>query len=307
MGLQFFGALMLGGLMGLFGQGIRSVVGLKTMVDQANAAGADQQDMFRAARFLVSLLIGFLAGIAATIVVGIQKLIDLKPDDIQLLLGIAAAGYAGADFIEGFMSQYLPGGKVAAKPGEGGVTNAQFDDIKKRLDQLGAGIHTPDDKLNQFPHIRPGSSQAVFRAKAPVVMADLIKDFGLTKNQAAGILGNLGVECAGFTVMQELHPIAGLGGYGWAQWTGPRRTEFMTWCTDHGLDKNSDQGNYGFLKHELETDFKGVIDLLKNTDTLEDAVIVVLKHYEMAGVEATSHRLDWAQLALNAFNTKLVA
>ena len=92
-----------------------------------------------------------------------------------------------------------------------------------------------------------------------------------------------------------------------AQWTGPRRAEFVTWCTDHGLDKNFDQGNYGFMKHEFETSFKGVIDLLKNVDTLEDAVTVVLKHFEIGGVESTSHRLDWAQLALNAFNTKPVA
>jgi hypothetical protein len=39
---------------------------------------------------------------------------------------------------------------------------------------------------------------AVFRRKAPTVMTDLMRDFGLEVDDAAAILGNLGHECAGF-------------------------------------------------------------------------------------------------------------
>ncbi len=103
-------ALTVGGVMGLFGQGIRAVAGLKTMVDAANKQNPDSQDQFRAARLIVSLIIGFLSGIAATLITGVDKILP-HLGDIQTLLMLAAAGYAGTDFIESFLSNYLPGGK----------------------------------------------------------------------------------------------------------------------------------------------------------------------------------------------------
>ncbi len=112
---QVFATILLGGLIGLFGQGIRAVVGLKTMVDYASDQRVSEQDLFNAARILISLVIGFLAGIAATLILGIKTLMDsANAGDLHSLLGIAAAGYAGTDAIEGFISKYLPGGKVNA-------------------------------------------------------------------------------------------------------------------------------------------------------------------------------------------------
>jgi len=71
--------------------------------------------------------------------------------------------------------------------------------------------------------IQPGS----FSAKAPGIMKRLQEDFGFTKEQAAGILGNLGHESGGLKVMQERNPTGGgRGGYGWAQWTGPPPQRF---------------------------------------------------------------------------------
>jgi len=110
---QVFATILLGGLMGLFGQGIRAVVGLKTMVDYASDQQTSEYDLFNAARIVISLVIGFLAGIAATLILGIKTLMD-DPGNLHTLLGIAAAGYAGTDAIEGFISKYLPGGKVQA-------------------------------------------------------------------------------------------------------------------------------------------------------------------------------------------------
>ena len=53
----------------------------------------------------------------------------------------------------------------------------------------------------------------------------LMRDLGLTDLQAAGLLGNLGHESGGFRQLQEVAPaVAGSrGGWGLAQWTGPRR------------------------------------------------------------------------------------
>jgi predicted chitinase len=101
-------ALLLSGLMGLLGQGIRAAVGLK----KAAALSADtptQQSQFNAAYFGVSLMIGFIAGILAGIAAGLDKVAGVTVENYQLLLGIVAAGYAGADFIETAFTRLIPG------------------------------------------------------------------------------------------------------------------------------------------------------------------------------------------------------
>lgn len=110
--------LLLGGLLGLFGQGARVVVGLKTLTDFANAPSANQTDVFNAARLTVSLIIGFLAGIA-------EALAFLEGGDptkigqigLQQLLGFAGAGYIGTDIIEAFIAKYFDSAsKTGLKP-----------------------------------------------------------------------------------------------------------------------------------------------------------------------------------------------
>jgi len=93
-------AVLLGGLMGMVGQGIRAVAGLKKLSDDAQTKGVSSQDLFVTSRLVFSLLVGFIAGIIAAISIGLNKLIDIDPSNLSTLLGIAAAGYAGTDFIE---------------------------------------------------------------------------------------------------------------------------------------------------------------------------------------------------------------
>jgi len=47
-----------------------------------------------------------------------------------------------------------------------------------------------------------------FENLAPRIMGDLIFDFGLTPEQAAGVVGNLGAE-SGLRAVQEARPIRG--------------------------------------------------------------------------------------------------
>jgi hypothetical protein len=105
--------LLLGGLMGLLGQGARAVIGLKGMADDARALQVSPDDLFQAARLLISLAIGFLVGLAAAVIY-IATGADLKTPDWHILLNFVGAGYLGTDFLEGFISQYLPAGKQAA-------------------------------------------------------------------------------------------------------------------------------------------------------------------------------------------------
>jgi hypothetical protein len=111
-------ALLLGGLMGMIGQGIRAVAGLKKMNDDAASSGATSADLFIASRLVVSLLIGFIAGVIAAISVGLDNLINIDPGKVSTLLGIAAAGYAGTDFIEALAPSIIgaAGQTVTPKP-----------------------------------------------------------------------------------------------------------------------------------------------------------------------------------------------
>ncbi len=100
-------ALILCGLMGVLGQGARAAVGLKS-ASRLPSPQADQQTEFSAAYFVLSLMIGFIAGILAGLAIGIQNILNIDPGDIKVLLGIAASGYAGADFIENSLSIFIP-------------------------------------------------------------------------------------------------------------------------------------------------------------------------------------------------------
>ena len=107
--------ILLSGLAGAVGQSARVVVGLKKLNDEADAKNVKFSDMFDTARLLVSLLIGFVAGVLAALALH-PDLKTLTTLDSGTVLSFAAAGYAGTDFIEGIMSRYLPssGGNAPA-------------------------------------------------------------------------------------------------------------------------------------------------------------------------------------------------
>jgi hypothetical protein len=141
-------------------------------------------------------------------------------------------------------------------------------------------------------------------------MEKLIHDFDLKPFQAAGILGNIGLECDGFRLMQEVHPIGGgRGGFGWCQWTGDRRKQFENFCDVQGLEPTSDAANYGYLKRELQTSESASIGALKTTTGLIEAVHVFEQAFERAkaGLEHFDRRERWAKLALDNFREQLPA
>ncbi len=102
------GALLLGGLMGMVGQAIRAIAGLKKMNDSS--------DTFVASRLAVSLMIGFVAGVIAAVTVGLGKLVQIDLSNLQVLFGIAGAGYAGTDFIEAFAPNIVGAAPGATQP-----------------------------------------------------------------------------------------------------------------------------------------------------------------------------------------------
>lgn len=143
----------------------------------------------------------------------------------------------------------------------------------------------------------------LFIAKAPGIMDALKRDFGFSTVQAAAILGNLGHECDGFRTLQEISPVAGRGGYGWAQWTGPRRRAFEAWCDNRDLDVDSDEANYGFLKREFSTTHDYAVRALRQETDLVRAVRVFERKYLVAGVPHYPSRERYAEIALDAYRS----
>lgn len=120
----------LGCLLGALGQGVRAIVGLKKMSDGASDSGKSAASTIDGGRLLTSLLIGAIAGALAAIglvgVAGNSEHVIVSASQISALLG---AGYAGADFIEGFMNRAkgdpgVPAGTEVVGTGSGDATPA---------------------------------------------------------------------------------------------------------------------------------------------------------------------------------------
>ena len=98
--------LILGGILGMVGQGIRVVIGLKKMNEIAAQEGKKFSELFQGNTLGLSLLIGFIAGALAMI--GVTGSMEVNNPSKELIVTILGAGYAGTDFIEGFIKKNLP-------------------------------------------------------------------------------------------------------------------------------------------------------------------------------------------------------
>ena len=108
--------LFLGGLAGALGQTARAIVGIKKVNDQAAADHVSTEHLIVASRLVISLIIGFVAGALAALIMGVKT----TGFDTAQILGLAATGYAGTDFIEGIISKVTPTGASPALPAASG-------------------------------------------------------------------------------------------------------------------------------------------------------------------------------------------
>jgi hypothetical protein len=140
------------------------------------------------------------------------------------------------------------------------------------------------------------------------VARQLIKDFGFTRAQAAGIVGNLFHESAGMNAnVNEFGwrfpegdgrnfgaPFDNPYGYGWAQWSADRKDAFRAFCSANGLDPASPAANYAFLVHELRTTESKTVPAVLATDTASNAAIVFRQVFERAAMPVDGKRTSAA-------------
>jgi hypothetical protein len=93
--------IILGAILGMVGQGLRVLVGLKKMQDVASTTGKTNDQLYQVSRVIMSLMIACAIGAVAGVIAAMSKL-DANIDK-SVLVAFITAGYAGTDFIEGFL------------------------------------------------------------------------------------------------------------------------------------------------------------------------------------------------------------
>jgi len=99
------GNVLLGAFLGVVGQLIRVVAGLKKQGDLADAAQQTLSQRFNAQQLFTSLGIAVAVGAIAGVISAIQAT-DIHSK--AAMLAVLGAGYSGTDFIEAFMTKALP-------------------------------------------------------------------------------------------------------------------------------------------------------------------------------------------------------
>lgn len=111
---------------------------------------------------------------------------------------------------------------------------------------------------------------------------------GLTKAQAAGIVGNLKQE-------SNVNPTDSGGGI--AQWGGSRYTALQSYAASTGQSATSLSAQLGFLWSELSSSYPGTLAALKKTTTPAAAAVIISNQYERPGIPDLGNRIKYAEQA----------
>jgi hypothetical protein len=105
--MEYMSALILGGILGMIGQGLRVIVGLKKLYDALEMTTDGGPSKFDSRRLWLSLFIGFIAGSFGMILKIDYEAVSTMVMNKEFMISIVAIGYMGVDFIEGVMKNYL--------------------------------------------------------------------------------------------------------------------------------------------------------------------------------------------------------
>lgn len=146
-------------------------------------------------------------------------------------------------------------------------------------------------------------------------IATYLKSIGVTKQGAAGLIGNiLGESGANPSALEhkEKPIIGGTGGIGIVQWTASRRRNLEKAAANDATKIVDLNFQLQFLGNELQQSYSGVLSKLKSSTSLEDSTVYVLERFEVPGTylnrgknpaayEATKQkRIGYANSALPA-------
>ncbi|BDC44305.1 phage tail tip lysozyme [Paraburkholderia terrae] len=202
------------------------------------------------------------------------------------------------------------GGSGAAGFGNSGaINNAAANGASTNGAAASASSSTPSassgaspEGLSTAPQTQ-ALSPAQSKQTADAYVSNLQKDFGLTKDQAAGIVANLWHESGGMN--SGINQGGKIGapssnmaddnanGYGIAQWGGTRKQGLLDYARQHNLDPSSEAANYGYLKQELQTSQAGAIAAVKGTNSAQAATQAFCNAFEQPSDPQMASRLGY--------------
>lgn len=227
---------------------------------------------------VLTAIAGGLTAIAAVRIVG----------GLAFLLGFSRSASALLA-VPGLLGRLMP---ILSLLGFTGPAGGEDPEFSRQKNEEFLRNHPPGsrDPISQWwhdnmPSFLGGGPGGATRERMAQVRDQLSKDLNISTDAAAGIVSNLNAE-SGLQGINERNPLipGSRGGFGWAQWTGTRRTEFEAWARANGLDPASDAANYGFLVHELKTKYPGLLAQLRaGKITATEAANLVFSQYESGG------------------------
>lgn len=120
-GSELLQLVAIGVVAGAFGQGLRAIVGIKKAGDEAVAAGSSlSSEGLDVSRLIFSLFIGAISGGIGIFTITGFSAGSLNNITSEIFFGVVAIGYAGTDFIEGFIRSHMPKGSIVMRTEESG-------------------------------------------------------------------------------------------------------------------------------------------------------------------------------------------
>ncbi|BCG01500.1 hypothetical protein PPGU19_060680 (plasmid) [Paraburkholderia sp. PGU19] len=217
--------------------------------------------------------------------------------------GAPAGGYENFAAIPGSGYGAGGGGGGAAGFGNSAATNtASINGAPASSSTPSASSGAAPEGLSTAPQTQ-ALSPAQSKQTADAYVSNLQKDFGLTKDQAAGIVANLWHESGGMN--SGINQGGKIGapssnmaddnanGYGIAQWGGTRKQGLLDYARQHNLDPSSEAANYGYLKQELQTSQAGAIAAVKGTNSAQAATQAFCNAFEQPSDPQMASRLGY--------------
>ena len=207
------------------------------------------------------------------------------------------AGYAGGGKVEAGMFGGEDTTNVIAKSLEENISSkldAAIKELQKQLmlkegeKETGQKKTGPDGEEGEFEVGAAGNS-----GDALTMARNLMRDLGLTADQAAGIVGNMVAESGVENARPQNTPPGTKGvlkvddvtGYGIVQWTSRGRQQALA---DYAKSKGADLSKplsmdieYQFFLKELKSDYASVLSQIKQAKDVKTASTIFMQQYEV--------------------------
>ncbi len=126
-----------------------------------------------------------------------------------------------------------------------------------------------------------GGNSSSGNARADYIMNYLMNSVGLTKEQAAGFMGNLHAENDTYDPAREGPNTSKGRAIGIAQWLGSRRRDLEAFAKSRGKGVADLDTQLAFLKKELNGTHGHVLSALKKTNDVTQATDIVMRKFEV--------------------------